>query len=158
MADSLQPHGLQHSRLLCPSLSPWACSNSRPLSRWCHPTISSSGLNSDQKGRPSRWSRILIISMFIGLYSVQWVLNYSIASKPVREGKGKEKGWKHITVHTHTHTHTLSYPYVGSLHLCLYFCFANKTIYTIFLDSAYKQSYTIFAFLSLTYFTLYDSL
>ena len=42
MSDSLRPHGLQHTRLSCPSLSPWACSNSRPLSWWCHPTISSS--------------------------------------------------------------------------------------------------------------------
>ena len=40
--DSLQPHGLQHARLPCPSPSPGACSNSCPLSRWCHPTISSS--------------------------------------------------------------------------------------------------------------------
>ena len=39
---TLQPHGLQHARLPCPSLSPRACSNSCPLSRWCHPTISSS--------------------------------------------------------------------------------------------------------------------
>ena len=29
-------------RLPCPSLSPWVCSNSCPLSQWCHPTISSS--------------------------------------------------------------------------------------------------------------------
>ena len=42
MSDSLQPHGLQHTRLLCPSLSPKVCSHSCPLSRWCHPTISSS--------------------------------------------------------------------------------------------------------------------
>ena len=42
MSNSLQPHGLQHTRLLCLSLSPGACSNSCPLSRWCHPTISSS--------------------------------------------------------------------------------------------------------------------
>ena len=41
MSDSLQPYGLQHSRLPCPS-SPGACSNSRPLSRWCHPTFLSS--------------------------------------------------------------------------------------------------------------------
>ena len=41
MSDSLRPHGLQHSRLPCPSPSPGACSNSCPLSRWCHPTISS---------------------------------------------------------------------------------------------------------------------
>ena len=38
----LQPHGLQHARPPCPSPTPGACSNSCPLSRWCHPTISSS--------------------------------------------------------------------------------------------------------------------
>ena len=42
MSDSLQPHGLQHTRLPCPSPTPRACSNSCPSSRWCHPTISSS--------------------------------------------------------------------------------------------------------------------
>ena len=36
------PHELQHPRLPCPSLSPRVCSNSCPLSWWCHPTISSS--------------------------------------------------------------------------------------------------------------------
>ena len=40
--DSLWPHGLQHARLPWPSPSPGDCSNSCPLSRWCHPTISSS--------------------------------------------------------------------------------------------------------------------
>ena len=39
---TLQPHGLQHTRLPCPSLSPGVCSNSCPLSRCCHPTMSSS--------------------------------------------------------------------------------------------------------------------
>ena len=39
---SLQPHGLQDAMLPCPSLSLWVCSNSCPLSRWCHPTILSS--------------------------------------------------------------------------------------------------------------------
>ena len=34
-------HGLQHARLPCPSPSPRVYSNSCPLSRWCHPTISS---------------------------------------------------------------------------------------------------------------------
>ena len=38
----LQPHELQPTRLPCPSPSPRACSNSGPLSRWCHPIISSS--------------------------------------------------------------------------------------------------------------------
>ena len=44
MSDSLRPHGLQHTRLRCPSPTPGACSNSCPLSQLCHPTISSSVL------------------------------------------------------------------------------------------------------------------
>ena len=39
---SLRPHGLKHARLPCPSPTPGAYSNSCPLSRWCHPSISSS--------------------------------------------------------------------------------------------------------------------
>ena len=41
ISNSLWPHRLQHTRLPCPSPSPGACSNSCPLSQWCHPTISS---------------------------------------------------------------------------------------------------------------------
>ena len=40
--DSLRPHGLQHARSLCPSPTPRVCSDSCPLSQWCHPTTSSS--------------------------------------------------------------------------------------------------------------------
>ena len=39
---SLWPHRLQHARPPCPSPTPGACSNTCPLSQWCHPTISSS--------------------------------------------------------------------------------------------------------------------
>ena len=42
MSKTLRPHGLQHTRLPCPSPTPRACSNSCPWSQWCHPTISSS--------------------------------------------------------------------------------------------------------------------
>ena len=38
----LQSHGLQHTRLPCPSSTPGTCLNSCPSSRWCHPTNSSS--------------------------------------------------------------------------------------------------------------------
>ena len=41
MSNFLRSLGLPHARLPCPSLSLRACSNSCPLSRWCHPTISS---------------------------------------------------------------------------------------------------------------------
>ena len=40
VSDSLRLHGLQHARLPCPSPTPRACSNSCPLSQWCHPPIS----------------------------------------------------------------------------------------------------------------------
>ena len=40
VSNSLWPHGLQHTRLPCPSPTPGACSNSHPSSQWCHPTIS----------------------------------------------------------------------------------------------------------------------
>ena len=40
MSNSLQPHGLQHTKLPCPSTIPRACSNSCPWSQWWHPMIS----------------------------------------------------------------------------------------------------------------------
>ena len=42
VSNSLWPHGLQHARLPCPSLTPGTCANLCPSSQWCHPTISSS--------------------------------------------------------------------------------------------------------------------
>ena len=60
--DSFQPHELQHARLPCPSPSPGACSNSCPLSQWCHPTISSSVVP---------FSSYLSLSQHQGLF--QWV-------------------------------------------------------------------------------------
>ena len=42
VSNSLWPHGLQHTRPPCPSSTPGVYSNSCPLSRWCHTTISSS--------------------------------------------------------------------------------------------------------------------
>jgi len=42
LCPTVQPHGLQHARLAYPSPTLRACSNSCPLSQWCHQTISSS--------------------------------------------------------------------------------------------------------------------
>ena len=42
MSDSLRPHESQHTRPPCPSPTPGVYPNSRPLSQWCHPAISSS--------------------------------------------------------------------------------------------------------------------
>ena len=64
MSDSLWSHCLQHTRLPCPSLSPRACSDSCPLSRWCHPTVSSSVLP---------FSSTFHLSQHQGLF--QWVIS-----------------------------------------------------------------------------------
>ena len=40
VSNSLRPHGLWQARLPCPSPSPGVCSNSCPLSQWCHPIVS----------------------------------------------------------------------------------------------------------------------
>jgi len=65
MSNSLWPHELQHARLPCPSPSFWACSNSCPLSRWCHPTISSSVIS---------FSSCLLFFPSIRVYSNESVL------------------------------------------------------------------------------------
>ena len=63
VSDSLWPHGLQHTRLPCPSPSPGICSDSCPLSQWCHPTISSSVV-------PSSCPRSLPVS---GSFPMSWL-------------------------------------------------------------------------------------
>ena len=42
VSDSWRPHELQHARPPCPSPTPGIHADSRPLSQWCHPAISSS--------------------------------------------------------------------------------------------------------------------
>ena len=64
MSDSLWPHGLQHARLPCPSPTPRACSNSCPLSRWCHPTISYSVVPSSSCLQPFPASGSFQMSQF----------------------------------------------------------------------------------------------
>ena len=54
LCPTLWSHGLQHTRLPCPSSPPGACWNWCPLSRWCHPTISSSVIHFSS----SLWLRV----------------------------------------------------------------------------------------------------
>ena len=62
MSHSLWPHGLQHTRLLCPSLFPGVYSNSCPLIQWCHPTISSSATPFSSCPQPFPASRSFPVS------------------------------------------------------------------------------------------------
>ena len=52
VSESLRPHESQHTRPPCPSPSPGIHANSRPLSRWCHPAISSSVLSFSSSSCP----------------------------------------------------------------------------------------------------------
>ena len=54
VSNSLQPHGLQHTRLPCPSPSPRVCPSSCPLNQWCHPTIIP--FSSCLQSLPESWS------------------------------------------------------------------------------------------------------
>ena len=74
MSDSLQPHGLQQARLPCPLPTPRACSNSCPLSPWCHPTISSSAAPSCLQSFPAPGS--FQMSQFFTKY---WSFSFSIS-------------------------------------------------------------------------------
>ena len=83
MSDSLQPHGLQHSRLPCPLPSPGVCSNSWPSSWWCHPLVSSSAIPFCLQSFPASGSfpmSWLFASggQSIGASSSSWVLPINI--------------------------------------------------------------------------------
>ena len=84
MSVSLTPHGLQHNRLPCPSLSPGVCWNSCPLSQWCHPTISYSViplffcLNLFQRQGLFQWVGSLhkvakVLEFQLQYHSFQWI-------------------------------------------------------------------------------------
>ena len=87
MSDSLQPYGLQHARPPCPSPTPRIYSNSCPLSQWCHPTISSSGVpfSSCLQSFPASGS-FLISRLFAS--GGQSMLSFSFSISPSTEYSG----------------------------------------------------------------------
>ena len=129
MSDSLQPRGLQHTRLPCPSPTPGACSNSYPSNWSCHPTISSSvipfssclqcfpasGVFSNESVLRIRWPKYWSFTFstspsneFWGLISIKtdWLL--SLQSKDTQESSPTPQ-FKSINFST------LSLPYGPSL-------------------------------------------
>ena len=81
MSNSLRPHGLQHATLPGPSPFPRTCSNSCPLSQWCHPTISYSVIPF------SSWLRSFPAS---GSSPVRWpkYWSFSFSIRPSNEYSG----------------------------------------------------------------------
>ena len=79
VSDSLWPHGLQHSRPPCPLPTPRACSNSCPLSQWCHPTISSSVIPFSSCPQSFPASGSFPISQFTHQVAKYWSFSFSIS-------------------------------------------------------------------------------
>ena len=90
MSNSLRPHRLQHARLPWPSPTPWACSNSYPVSWWCHLTISSSVVPFSSCLQSLPVSGSFLMSQFSTSHS----LSYEI-SQPIKAN--------HTTFHRLTH-------------------------------------------------------
>ena len=76
VSNSLQPHGLQLTRLLRPSPFPGLCSDSCPLSQWCHPTISSS--SRPLLLLPSIFPSIRVFSNELALH-IKWPRDWSFS-------------------------------------------------------------------------------
>ena len=84
--DSLPSHGLWHARLPSPSPSPGACSNSCPLSQWCHQTISSSVVPfSCLQSFPASAASFLMAALHIR-WAKHW--NFSFSISPSHEYSG----------------------------------------------------------------------
>ena len=81
LSDSLWPHGLQHATLPCPSPIHASCSNSCPLSWWCHPTISSSVIPFSSYLQSFPESGSFPVSQFFksGGQSKYWTFSFSIS-------------------------------------------------------------------------------
>ena len=82
-------HGLQHASLPCPSPSPRACSNSCPLSQWCHPTMPSSVIpfsscpqsfpaSGGQSTRTSASASVLPMNIQ-GWFPLGWIVVWSVS-------------------------------------------------------------------------------
>ena len=122
MSDSLHPHGLLHSRLPCPSLSPAVCSNSYPLSWWCYLAISSSATlyssclqsfpasgsfpmsqlsasGGQSTGTSASVSVLLMNIQVLISFRTDWYIYFKILWSSITRGKSLCL-WKYILFHT----------------------------------------------------------
>ena len=79
VSNSLWPHGLQHARLPCPSLTPRVYSNSCPSCQWCHPTISSSVIPFSSHPQSLPASGSFPMSQFFASGGQTWSFSFSIS-------------------------------------------------------------------------------
>ena len=85
MSYSLRPHGLQHTRFLCPPLTPRICSNSCPLTQGCYLTTSS--FATAPLFLPSIFPSIGVFSNESALH-IRWQKYWSFSISPSNEYPG----------------------------------------------------------------------
>ena len=137
MSSSLQPHRLQHTRLPCPSLSPWVSSNSYPLNQWCHPLLPPSppALHFFQCQSLFQWDGPLhqvanMLKLHFQPQSFQWIFRidflYDLLACSCSPRDSQESSpapvWKHQFLCSAFFTVQFSYLYIttGKLSLWLY--------------------------------------
>ena len=93
MSNSLRPHGLQHARPPCPSPTPGVHPNPCPLSRWCHPTISSSVIPFSSHLQPFPASRSFQMSQFFASGGQSIGVSASTSVLPMNTQDWSPLGW-----------------------------------------------------------------
>ena len=122
--SSFRPHGLQHTGLSCSSSTPGAYSNSCPLSRWCHPTISSSVTHFSSHLKSFLASGSFLMSQFLASGGQRIGVSVSALVLPVNiedwfplgwtgwislKSKGLSRVFSNITVQKHQFFHAHLY-------------------------------------------------
>ena len=112
MSNSLQPHGLQHTRPPCPSPTLGVYSNSWPLSQWCHPTISSSAIpfSSHLQSFPASGCFLVSHVFTSGGQSIRVSASASVLPINIQDGFSSEwTGWISLPVYSPFWTEPSSY-------------------------------------------------
>ena len=138
VSDSLRPHGLQHARLPCPSPTPGACSNSCPLNRWCHPTVSSSVIPFSSHLQSFPASRSFLMSQFFTSGGQSIGVSASASVLPMNIQGWFPLGWTGlVSLLSKGLSRVFSNPTVNNNTLCnnSYYCYS----YTVIMKNRHQQ-------------------
>ena len=135
VSDFLQPHGLQYARLPCPSPTPKVCSDSCPLSRWCHPTISSSVIPFSSCLQSFPASGSFLVSQFFATGGQSFGVSASTSVLPMNIQDWFPLGLTDLLAFQGTLRSLLQhYSSKGSVLWCSAFLYSNSHIHTWLLE------------------------